>query len=225
MPYYPDIEFCIKLADYIGYHPFKGYTLVQVLRYGISWALLTFPPILTIVKLSQDNEKKSVLKIIGVSLNITMYLHGLFRNSVLFFGRKEMKAVIEATKNFWDLENYDVIVRKTKRERQTYTFIIFLFILTGCVKRHLNVRATGLYFPPWAPKHLLVLIQDMASEWDLLTFIASDIFFRTLVIQMNMQLRMLNDRLLKVYDVDEDDEKMIQQKLKECVEHYVVLIR
>ncbi|VEN49768.1 unnamed protein product, partial [Callosobruchus maculatus] len=136
-----------------------------------------------------------------------------------------MKSLIEITKHFWAMENYDIIVRKTRKGRITYTWIIFSFILSGCVKRHLNVRETGLYFPQWAPKHIWVLVQDIAAEWGLLGFISSDILFRTLLIQLTVQLKMLNRNLLKLYDFEEDDEKMVQNKFRECVEHYVILIR
>nr|CAH7743937.1 unnamed protein product [Callosobruchus chinensis] len=224
MPYYPDIEFCIKLADLIGYHPFKGFTKMQVFRYSISWMLLPFAPILTITKLCNENEI-TVKKFIGVSINITMYLHALFRNSVLFFSRRQMKSLIEITKHFWAMEDYDIIVRKTRKGRITYTWIIFSFILSGCVKRHLNVRETGLYFPQWAPKHIWVLVQDIAAEWGLLGFISSDILFRTLLIQLTVQLKMLNRRLSNLYDFEEHDDRMVQNKFREYVEHYVILIR
>ncbi|VEN55162.1 unnamed protein product [Callosobruchus maculatus] len=224
MPYYPDIEFCIKLANVIGYHPLKGFTKVQVFLYSISWMLLPVAPFLTITKLCKGNEI-TVEALVGVSCNITVYLHGLFRNSVLFFGRKQMKSLIETTKQFWPLENYDVIVRKTRKETLTYTWMIFSFTLSDCVKRHFNLPATGLYFPQWAPKHIWVLVQDIATEWELLGFIASDILFRTLIIQLTMQLKLLNQKLLKLYDSDEHDEQMIQNKLRECIEHYVILIR
>nr|CAI5825863.1 unnamed protein product [Callosobruchus analis] len=136
-----------------------------------------------------------------------------------------MKSLIEITKHFWAMENYDIIVRKTRKGRITYTWIIFSFILSGCVKRHLNVRETGLYFPAWAPKHVWVLVQDIAAEWGLLGFISSDILFRTLLIQLTVQLKMLNGRLLKLYDFEEGDAKTVQIKFREYVNHYVVLIR
>ncbi|VEN63860.1 unnamed protein product, partial [Callosobruchus maculatus] len=224
MPYYPDIEFSIKLANVIGDHPLKDFTKMQVFLYSISWLLIPVAPFLTIMKLCNENEI-TVEALIGVSCNITVYLHGMVRCSVLFFGRRQMKSLIETTKHFWTLENYDIIVRKTRKETIIYTSIIFSFTLSGCVKRHLNLSETGLYFPPWAPKHLVVLVQDIATEWELLGFIASDILFRTLIIQLTMQLKLLNRRLLKLYDFDEHDEQMIQNEFRVCVEHYVMLIR
>ncbi|VEN47684.1 unnamed protein product [Callosobruchus maculatus] len=135
-----------------------------------------------------------------------------------------MKSLIETTKHFWALEDYDIVVRRTRRGRILHTFFMCSFIMSGSVKRHLNPQATGLYFPQWAPKHLLMLVQDIATQWEILGFISSDILFRTLIIQLTLQLKMISQRLLKLYS-DEHDEKMIQNKLRECIEHYVVLIR
>nr|CAI5825860.1 unnamed protein product [Callosobruchus analis] len=193
---------------------------MQVFRYSISWILLLFPPTLTIMKLCNEDDI-SVKGLIGVSTNITMYIHGLIRTSVLFFGRRQMKYLIETTKQFWAMEDYEAIVRRTRKERITYTWITVSFVLVGCLKRHLNVRETGLYFPQWAPKH----VQDLAQEWGLLSFISYDILFRTLLIQITIQLKMLNGRLLTLYDLKANDANITHAKFTEIVEHYVILIR
>ncbi|CAH1967843.1 unnamed protein product [Acanthoscelides obtectus] len=167
--------------------------------------------------------------------------YALVRTSVLFFGRKQMRALIETTKQFWGMENYEAIVKRTRKGRITYIWITFSFVLSGCLKRHLNLSQTGLYYPRFFSKHVWVLISDLsnpeisdksnlskqihdiAEEWGLLGFISYDILVRTLLIQITVQLEMLNKKLLVLYD-SKEPESIIRNKLRECVEHYCLLM-
>ncbi|VEN64676.1 unnamed protein product [Callosobruchus maculatus] len=223
MPYHPEIEFCLKLQRVIIHDPRKGRIFSQWISFIIFDVLQIVVPGLTLISLIRANHV-TVTGLIKIILNFTLFGHQMFRQATLFLNQRKLVYLLETTKKFWPMEDYEGETKKLKRNSNIYLCLASFYVTAANAKRHLRGNMSGLYIPQWMPRQAMFTIADICQLVGSISFVSYDIMVKTFIVLVTKDMELLNRKLLKFHDHQiYGDGRNSQLQLKECVDRYNLL--
>ncbi|VEN59359.1 unnamed protein product [Callosobruchus maculatus] len=220
--YYPDLEWTLRIANWLGVHPEKKNNVRQVLQYlMLLWTWLMIP-FLTLILLSKL-PVVTIRHIVGLSVNFFMFVNSTVKLSTLFVHRSKIQDLVGRTRNFWKLKNYEQAVKSTRFIRNIYASIVSLIILRVVVKNHVSGKGMTfrVYRPKWIPRMAIILLEDFACISATATYICFDVLVRTFLVLLQMQFEMLNEEFTAIYqNCKELSRDELDKKLRRCVDHH-----
>ncbi|VEN54755.1 unnamed protein product [Callosobruchus maculatus] len=227
MPYYPDIEWSIQVCSILGSSPATNFTKMQVFRFLLTTCLLLGMPFLTFWNFLKKGA--TLLEFVEVMSNFTTFTHSLVKTTVMFFNRKKIKKLFDITKDeFWPLPDYEKTARYTRIGRNFFFGLSFGFSACAVAKLYIYGESkAGLYRPDWCPQQLFFALVDMMYIYMTLGINACDITFRTILILIIAQFKMLNEEVLTMFDPKKDvklSRKDFKKRFKRCVDHYSLML-
>nr|CAH7730623.1 unnamed protein product [Callosobruchus chinensis] len=220
--YYPDLEWTLRIANWLGVHPEKKNNLWQVLVYLMLLSTWLTIPFLTLVLLSKL-PVVTIRHIVGLSVNFFMFGNSIVKLSTLFIQRSKIEDLISRTRNFWKLKNYKETVKSTRLIRNVYANIVLFIILRVIAKNHVGGKGMTfrVYRPKWVPRMAIILLEDFACLSSTVTYICFDVLIRTFLVLLQMQFEMLNEEFKAIYhNCNESSREEIDEKLRRCVDHH-----
>nr|CAI5848942.1 unnamed protein product [Callosobruchus analis] len=223
MPYHPEIEFCLKIQRAIGNDPRKGRTFSQWLAFILFDFLQIILPALTLLTLLKADHV-AVASLIKLALNFTTVGHRLFRQATLFFNHRKILYLLEATKKFWPMENYEEVTKTLKRNGNIYVCLAAFHVISAIIKRMLMAHTSGLYVPKLIPRWAVIAVVDICHIVGATAFTSYDIMVYTFMVLVSKDMELLNRKFLKFFDEQiYEDVKKFKLELKECVDKYIAL--
>nr|CAI5865529.1 unnamed protein product [Callosobruchus analis] len=228
MMYYVDLMWCVNLGNFLGVHPEKQNSILQKLQYTFILVFSLTISFLTILLLYYKKGPVTVKDLAAVSPNFTLFFHALMKLSTLFFRRKQVFDILQLTNtHFWEVDrdsgSINVTLKKTTRLRIFYVTSVYLFALSSVVKPHINGGMTfKCYKPQWLPRYVLLAFEDIISLAINSVFCCFDVLMMTLLTLTQVQFRMLNEKIYKIYNLNSPEN--VRTNMRECINHYNVLI-
>nr|CAI5855969.1 unnamed protein product [Callosobruchus analis] len=203
-------------------HPKENKDMLIVLsntqvEFGIRAGALT---LLTIIKA----DHVAVASLIKIALNFTIVLHRMFRQGTLFFHQHKIVYLLEATKKFWPMEDYEKVNKTLKRNSNIYVCLAGFHVISAIIKRNLRAHTSGLYVPKLVPRWAVFAAVDIFHVVGAFAFTSYDIMVYTFMVLVAKDMELLNRKFLKCFDVQiYEDAKKFNLELKECVDKYIAL--
>nr|CAI5867151.1 unnamed protein product [Callosobruchus analis] len=223
MSYHPEIEFCLKIQRALGNDLRRGRMFSQWLAFILFDVLHIVVPALTLLTLIKADHIV-VANLIKIVLNFTLAGHTVFRQATLFLNQHKIVYLLEATKQFWPMDNYENETKTLKRNSDIYVCLVSFYVISAIVKRNLRAHTSGLYVPKLIPRWTVFAVADICQIVGAIAFTSYDIMVKTFMVLVTKDMELLNRKFLKCFDEKiYEDVKKFKLELKECVDRYIAL--
>nr|CAI5823762.1 unnamed protein product [Callosobruchus analis] len=102
----------------------------------------------------------------------------LFRQATLFFNHRKILYLLEATKKFWPMENYEEVTKTLKRNGNIYVCLAAFHVISAIIKRMLMAHTSGLYVPKLIPRWAVIAVVDICHIVGATAFTSYDIMVK-----------------------------------------------
>lgn len=164
-----------------------------------------------------------------------VYFQAIFKGTFVAMNRSKVRYLIHKLRdNFWRIEDVKNDAQRSKYEASLRFLKIIFFTHFGMCVIHTIIFGSrpvvsgnysfDLYVPDWIPKYVMLPYQLTIFPIGLFpSIVGLDLFILNLIILIQVQFKMLNDEVKKIFEVSSSDYDVVS-RIKKCVDHHNFLI-